>query len=115
MLSTHTGCRLHIRFCAIISCIFYVFDVIVSLVVSRNTTLVPSLGLRIGPAWQAGLSTGMQRERVPPRIIKKKEKEPASCIIIMEILHVIVMFPIVTFCANIYTELVYYWQIEVIL
>jgi len=26
--------------------------------VSRNTTLVPSLGLRIGPAREAGLSAG---------------------------------------------------------
>ena len=31
----------------------------VSLMVSRNTTLVPSLGLRIGPACEAGLSAGM--------------------------------------------------------
>ena len=31
----------------------------VSLIVSRNTTLVPSLGLRIGPACEAGLSAGM--------------------------------------------------------
>jgi len=38
----------------------------VSLIVSRNTTLVPSLGLRIGPACEAGLSAGMRRERVPP-------------------------------------------------
>ena len=38
----------------------------VSLMVSRNTTLVPSLGLRIGPACEAGLSAGMRRERVPP-------------------------------------------------
>jgi len=30
----------------------------VSLIVSRNTTLVPSLGLRIGPACEAGLSAG---------------------------------------------------------
>jgi len=36
----------------------------VSLVVSRNTTLVPSLGLRIGPACEARLSAGMRRERV---------------------------------------------------
>jgi len=45
----------------------------VSLVVSHNTTLtlVPSLGLRIGPACEAGLSAGMQRERVTPN---KKEK-----------------------------------------
>ena len=47
----------------------------VSLMVSRNTTLVPSLGLRIGPACEAGLSAGMRRERVPPEI-RKKEKEP---------------------------------------
>ena len=47
----------------------------VSLVVSRNTTLVPSLGLRIGPACEAGLSTGMRRERVSPQIRKKKKKE----------------------------------------
>ena len=43
----------------------------VSLMVSRNTTLVPSLGLRSGPACEAGLSAGMQRERVPPQ--NKKE------------------------------------------
>ena len=44
----------------------------VSLMVSHNTTLVPSLGLRIGPACAAGLSAGMQRERVPPQIRKTK-------------------------------------------
>ena len=44
----------------------------VSLMVSRNTTLVPSLGLRIGPACEAGFSTGMRRERVPPGIRKKE-------------------------------------------
>jgi len=43
----------------------------VSLMVSRNTTLVPSLGLRIGPAFEAGLSAGMRRERVFPQ--NKKE------------------------------------------
>jgi len=43
----------------------------VSLMVSRNTTLVPSLGLRIGPACEAGLSAGMRRERVPPQKRKK--------------------------------------------
>jgi len=44
--------------------------------VSRNTTLVPSLGLRIGPACGAGLSAGMQRERVPAqKITKEKERE----------------------------------------
>jgi len=42
--------------------------------VSRNTTLIPSLGLRIVPACEAGLSAGMRRERVPPRI-RKKEKD----------------------------------------
>jgi len=47
----------------------------VSLMVWRNTTLVPSLGLRIGPACEAGLSAGMRRERVPPRIRKKRKKE----------------------------------------
>jgi len=46
----------------------------VSLVLSRNNTLVPSLGLRIGPACEAGLSTGMQRERVSPQIRKKERK-----------------------------------------
>jgi len=34
---------------------------------SRYTTLVPCLGLRIGPACEAGLSVGMRRERVPPQ------------------------------------------------
>jgi len=43
--------------------------------VSRNTTLVPSLGLRIGPACKASLSAGIRRERVPPRIRKKEKKE----------------------------------------
>ena len=46
----------------------------VGLVVSRNTTLVPSLGLRIGPACEAGLSAGMRRERVSTQIRKKKRK-----------------------------------------
>ena len=44
----------------------------VSPMVSRNTTLVPSLGLRIGLACEAGLSAGMRRERVPPRIRNKE-------------------------------------------
>jgi len=43
--------------------------------VSRNTTLVPSLGLRIGPACEAGLSAGMRMERVSPQIKRKKEKK----------------------------------------
>ena len=50
----------------------------VSLMVSRNTTLVPSLGLRIGPAppaCEAGLSAGMRRKRVPPQIRKKEERK----------------------------------------
>ena len=42
----------------------------VSLVVSRNTTLVTSLGLRIRPACEADLSVDMRRERVPPQRIK---------------------------------------------
>ena len=46
----------------------------VSLVVSRNITLVLSLGLRIGPACEAGLSAGMRRERVSPQIRKKERK-----------------------------------------
>ena len=40
--------------------------------VSRNTALVPSLGLRIGPAYEAGLGAGMRRERVSPQIRKKE-------------------------------------------
>ena len=47
----------------------------ISLMVSRNTTLVPSLGLRIGPACEAGLIVGMQRERMPPQRIKIKDKD----------------------------------------
>ena len=47
----------------------------VSLVVSCNTTLVPSLGLRIGLACEAGLSAGMQREHVSPQIRKKEKKK----------------------------------------
>jgi len=46
----------------------------VSLMVSRNIT-VPSLGLRIGPACEAGLSAGMRRERVPPQMKKKERKK----------------------------------------
>ena len=47
----------------------------VSLMVSRNTTLVPSLGLRIGPAREAGLSAGMRRECMPPQIRKTERKK----------------------------------------
>ena len=50
----------------------------VSLVVSRNTTLV--VGLRIGPACEAGLSAGMRRERESPQIRKKERKGYFSCI-----------------------------------
>ena len=49
----------------------------VSLVVSRNTTLVPSLGLCIGPACEAGLSIGMRREHVPPQKDKRKRATAA--------------------------------------
>jgi len=47
----------------------------VSLMVSYNTTLVPSLGLRTGPACEAGLSAGMWRKSVPPQIRKKERKK----------------------------------------
>ena len=47
----------------------------IGLMVSRNTTLVPSLGLRIGPACEAGLSVGMRRERVSPQVRKKERKK----------------------------------------
>jgi len=50
----------------------------VSLMVSHNTTLVPSLGLRIGTACEAGLSIGVRRERMPPQRIKIKIKLPVS-------------------------------------
>ena len=40
------------------------------------TTHVPSLGLRIGPVCEAGLSVGMRRERVPPERIKIKIYSP---------------------------------------
>ena len=56
----------------------------VSLMVSRNTTLVPFLGLRIGPAYEAGLSVGMRREHLPPQRIKikiKKEVEGARPVV----------------------------------
>jgi len=47
----------------------------VSLMVSRNTILVPSLGLRIGLACEAGLSAGMRRKRVPLQTRKKGRKK----------------------------------------
>jgi len=46
----------------------------VSLMVSRNTTLVPSLGLRTGPACEAGLSAGMWRQHMPPQRRKKERR-----------------------------------------
>jgi len=56
----------------------------VSLMVSCNTTLVPFLGLRIGPACEAGLITGIWREHVPPRI--KKKRKTLGCIVIIIII-----------------------------
>jgi len=52
----------------------------VCLMVLRNTTLVPSLGLCIGPACEAGLSADMRRECVSPQIRKKDMQHfyPAS-------------------------------------
>jgi len=44
--------------------------------VSRYTTLVPSLGLRIGPACEAGLSAGMWREHVHPK--RESMKDPIN-------------------------------------
>jgi len=51
----------------------------VSLMVSRNTILVPSLELRIGPTCEAGLSAGMRRKRVPPQK-RKKERNRADSV-----------------------------------
>ena len=56
--------------------------------VSRNTTLVPSLGLRIGPACEAGLSAGMRRERVQPQIRKKEKRAMAVSLTVYEIFDV---------------------------
>ena len=50
----------------------------VSLMVLCNTTLLPSLELCIGPACEAGLSAGMQREHVPLQIRKKERKKSWS-------------------------------------
>ena len=46
-----------------------------SLMVSHYTILVPFFVLHIGPACEAGLSTGMRRERVSHRR-KKRKKHP---------------------------------------
>jgi len=45
----------------------------VSLVVSRNTTLVPSPGVAHLASLEVGLSAGMRREPVSPQIWKKEE------------------------------------------
>ena len=66
--------------------------------VSRNTTLVPSLGLRIGPAREAGLSVGMRRERVPPQRIKIMIKTSQQCntnAYCMVVLHACIHEPLV--------------------
>jgi len=47
----------------------------VSLMVLLTTTLVPFLGLRIGPACEAGLIAGMRRERIPPQRRKKEQED----------------------------------------
>ena len=53
--------------------------------VSPNTTLIPSLGLRIGPACETGLSVGMRRERVPPqRRIRKKERTVDTLYLVLQ-------------------------------
>jgi len=41
----------------------------VSLMVSRNTTIVSSLGLHIGPACEAGLSAGTPNKKERKKII----------------------------------------------
>jgi len=46
--------------------------------VSHYTTLVHSLGLRIGPACEAGLSAGTQMEHVPPQKRKKEKRKKAT-------------------------------------
>jgi len=57
-----------------------------SLTVSHNTTLVPPLRSCIGPAREAGLSTGTWRGHVPPRKERKKCNELLyvflSCILV---------------------------------
>jgi len=48
--------------------------------VLHNATLVPSLGLRIGPACEAGLSAGMGMEHVPPQRRKKEDPDQVGCV-----------------------------------
>jgi len=55
------------------------------LMVSRSTTLVPSLGLRIGPACEAGLSAGMRREHVSPQKEKERERSECFCLKLVEL------------------------------
>ena len=44
--------------------------------VSRNTTLVPSFGLRMGPACEVSFSAGMQRDSLcHPKREKKRKKD----------------------------------------
>ena len=52
--------------------------------VPRNTTPVPSQGLRIGPACEAGLSAGMRREHVPTP--KNKERKNHSSFYVGDIM-----------------------------
>jgi len=47
----------------------------VSLMVSRNTTLVPSLGLRIGPACEAGLTPHRWHAKGACATPKDKDKD----------------------------------------
>jgi len=56
-------------------------QVSLSLMVSRNTTLAHSLGLRIRPACEAGLSACIRRECVSHQIRKKKKKDSIIIII----------------------------------
>ena len=42
-------------------------------------TLVPSMGLRIEPACEAGLNAGIRRERVPPCGRDKRKKRNVIC------------------------------------
>ena len=51
----------------------------ISLMVSHNTTLVPSLELHIGPACEAGLSASMRTQRMSPQI-RKKERKNIQCV-----------------------------------
>jgi len=55
--------------------------------VSRNTTLVPSLRLRFGLVCEAGLSAGMRRERVPPKEKESKKKIDSANFLICQNFH----------------------------